>query len=39
MSGVCYQFRDQGFCKFGDSCRFAHGDAGGNSGNNNSSFG
>lgn len=24
--GVCYDFRDAGDCKFGDKCRFAHGE-------------
>ena len=25
MSQVCYSFKDTGSCKFGDSCRFSHG--------------
>lgn len=28
---ACYAFRDNGFCKFGDSCRFGHGGASGSS--------
>lgn len=24
--GVCYDFRDNGNCRFGDRCRFSHGD-------------
>mmetsp|Transcript_83456 Transcript_83456/g.194024 ORF Transcript_83456/g.194024 Transcript_83456/m.194024 type:complete len:116 (+) Transcript_83456:135-482(+) len=23
-SGICYDFRDKGECRFGDSCRFSH---------------
>jgi butyrate response factor len=44
----CYAFRDNGYCRFGDGCRFAHGDQapaprgndfGWNSNSNNSGYG